>query len=142
MKKLIIIIGFIQSLLLSNEVIVPTNNKVQKSNTQEIIQCLEYKENLMKIYNELDLTTFKSSLRPMIRGTQKRYLKELFDKKELTIKENKLTIETEDWYYTFTIKNVQDDIMTIYFSDDAKYATYNAGSELKINLHQMKIISE
>jgi hypothetical protein len=66
----------------------------------------------------------------------------LFDIKELNIKKNNLTIETEDWYYTFTIKNIQDDIMTVYFSDDAKYATYLAGSELKISLQQMKVIGE
>jgi hypothetical protein len=137
MIKLIISIGIVQSLLLSNEAITPANN-----NMQEITQSLKYKENLMKIYNELDLTTFRSSLRPMLRGTQKRYLKELFDIKELNIKKNNLTIETEDWYYAFIIKNIQDDIMTVYFSDDAKYATYIAGSELKISLQQMKVMSD
>ena len=69
MKKLIIVIGLIQSLLFSNEAITPTKNHIQ----------------------------------PI---------------------------------------NIQDDIITVYFLDDARYVAYFAGSKLKIDIHQMKAIEE
>lgn len=44
------------------------------------------------------------------------------------IEDNKVTITTEDWYYTFAIERKSDDEAAIHFYDDAKFGTYLTAS--------------
>ena len=92
---------------------------------------------LENIYNKLNISTFRSSLMPM-RTKEKTYLKQM-GLPSPTYFKNGFSIESNDWSYTFTVKEKKDKnrdgVMdyTICLSDKSKTGTYNSISPILIS---------
>ncbi len=91
------------------------------------------------IYKFLDITSFNSSLRPMIENHKKNITLEKFNFEHIELTDNTIEIETMDWYYTFYILAAGDfdndgieDIILL-FEDDAKIGNYFSKSAFILN---------
>ncbi|MGD1842826.1 MAG: hypothetical protein ACFB0B_18295 [Thermonemataceae bacterium] len=60
-------------------------------------------ELMVQIYKHFDLSTIDTSFGPSITD-DKKYLSDFYARDEISIHPNRLTIEEEDWFYSFDLK--------------------------------------
>ena len=83
-----------------------------------------------EIYNQLDITSFNSSLFQKSTGGEKHFSQ--LDLPEPSFKDNSFLIESEYWKYEIKLLKVDESGIHACFLDKALWGTYNAQSPLLI----------
>ena len=98
-----------------------------------------------KDFLNFSICSFASSLGQICKNNPDFLFSDFKDSK-IEIIDEKLLIETNDWYYSFEIIDRKENEIIVEFIDDGKIGTYLAVSHYKINFdnnsHEWKIIGE
>jgi hypothetical protein len=92
------------------------------------------------IYKNLDITSFPSSLMPMIQGNKDRF-SELEQVPKPVIKNSVITIEDESWLYEITFFKENRHGIHICFLDHAKQSSYDAQKPMVIRKYGERYVA-